>query len=259
MGRMTLLGVGTGVPDVDRDYTHMVWEGAAGPVLIDAGGSTYQRLLRAGVDPQQLQGVILTHSHTDHIHGLFALVFSMYLAGRRETLPVYGLEPTLAVVQRILDAFQLEQYATPLEWYPLQAGDVLPVPGDPDGIIRTAAGTHSRPCLALRFESRRQGRALTYSADTAPCQQIIDLARGSAILIHEATTGEPFPGHTTPRQAGEVAAAAQVEHLVLVHFSPRWTMSETEALAAVRAGGFAGRVEVGREYQVLELEQAEPA
>ncbi len=47
MLRMTLLGVGTAVPDQDRENTHMVWESPAGLLLIDAGGSTYQRLLRA--------------------------------------------------------------------------------------------------------------------------------------------------------------------------------------------------------------------
>jgi ribonuclease Z len=80
-----------------------------------------------------------------------------------------------------------------------------------------------------------------------------DLARGSTILIHEATTPEPFSGHTTPRQAGEIAAQADVARLVLVHFSPHWTMPEEQALAEVRTGGFTGQAEVGQEYQVLEL------
>jgi ribonuclease Z len=79
------------------------------------------------------------------------------------------------------------------------------------------------------------------------------LARGARILIHEATTAGPFPSHTSPHQAGQVAARAGTERLVLVHFSPRWTMPEADALAAARAGGFAGVAEIGREFQVLEL------
>jgi ribonuclease Z len=80
-----------------------------------------------------------------------------------------------------------------------------------------------------------------------------ELAAGAAALIHEATTPEPFRGHSSPRQAGEVAAAAGVGRLVLVHYSPRWTMPEDAALAAVRAGGFDGAAEIGREYQQIEL------
>ena len=65
MLRMTLLGVGTAVPDQDRENTHMVWESPSGLLLIDAGGSTYQRLLRANLEPLRLRGVFLTHSHAD--------------------------------------------------------------------------------------------------------------------------------------------------------------------------------------------------
>lgn len=250
MSRMILLGVGTGLPDADRENTHMLWDGPGGPLLIDAGGSTYQRLLRAGIDPQALQGVLLTHSHTDHINGLPGLIFSMRLAGREQPLPVYGLEPTLAIMRAVLEAFHQEGYAVPLDWRPIEPGATIPLA---EGwTIHTALTAHGRPCLASRFVGP-DGRALVYSADTEPCPAVAELAHGAAVLIHEATTPEPFAGHTSPRQAGEVAAAAGVGRLVLVHFSPRWTMPEEQAIAEMRAGGFSGLAEIGREYQVLEL------
>lgn len=257
MPRMILLGTGTGVPDADRENTHMVWDGPGGPLLIDAGGSTYQRLLRAGVDPlggastPPLQGILLTHSHCDHINGLAALLFSLRLAGRVEPLPIYGLPPTLALVRGVLDAFGLEGYQAEVDWREVAAGDTIAL-GD-GWQIRTALTAHSRPCLALRFEAEAGGPALAYSADTEPCPAVADLARGAAALIHEATTPAPFAGHTSPRQAGEVAAAAGVGQLTLVHYSPRWTMPEAQAIAEVRAGGYAGRAEIGGEYQVIEL------
>ena len=64
-------------------------------------------------------------------------------------------------------------------------------------------------------EERSTNRALVYSADTEPCRSVQDLAAGAAILIHEATTAQPFPGHTTPRQAGTVAATAQADTYTL--------------------------------------------
>lgn len=257
MPRMILLGTGTGVPDADRESTHMVWAGPGGPLLIDAGGSTYQRLLRAGLDPlgdthtAPLQGILLTHSHCDHINGLAALLFSLRLAGRSEPLPIYGLAPTLTLVRGILDAFGLEGYQAEIDWREVAAGDTIALA---EGWkIRTALTAHSRPCLALRFEPDEGGPALAYSADTEPCPAVADLAQGAAALIHEATTPGPFAGHTSPRQAGAVAAAAGVGRLTLVHYSPRWTMPEAEAIAEVRAGGYSGRAEIGREYQVIEL------
>jgi ribonuclease Z len=50
-----------------------------------------------------------------------------------------------------------------------------------------------------------------------------------------------------------VAQQAGAKRLVLVHYSPRWTMPEAQALAEIRASGFAGTAEIGRENQVLEL------
>ncbi len=250
MARMILLGTGTGLPDVDRGNTHMLWEGPGGPLLIDAGGSTYERLLRAGIDPQSLAGVLLTHSHCDHINGLPGLIFSMRLGGREAPLPIYGLAPTLEIMRATIEAMRVE-YHVPLDWRVIEAGDTLPLAEGWQ--LRTALTAHSRPCVALRFAGPAGADDLAYSADSEPCPALAALFTGAATLIHEATTPEPFAGHTTPLQAGAVAAAAGARRLVLVHYSPRWTQPEQEALAAMRAGGFGGVAEIGRDGQVVEL------
>lgn len=248
MARLILLGTGTGLPDVDRGNTHMLWDGPGGPLLIDAGGSTYERLLRAEIDPQALAGALFTHSHCDHINGLPGLIFSMRLAGREAPLPIYGLEPTLAILRAAVEAMQVE-YHVPLDWRPLDEHATLPLA---DGWqLRTAPTVHSRPCIALRFEG--PAGALVYSADTEPCPAVQALAAGAATIVHEATTPGPFAGHTSPRQAGALAAEAGATRLVLVHYSPRWTMPEDAALAEVRAGGFAGPAEIGRDGQTIEV------
>ena len=252
MLRMTLLGVGTAVPDQDRENTHMVWESPEGLLLIDAGGSTYQRLLRASLDPLRLRGVFLTHSHADHINGLAVLLFQLALIGYPGRLPVYANRPTLDLMRRVVAAFELESLELPVEWIEVASGQEVPV-GDPAYRLRVADTVHSRPCLALRFEDAANGRALVYSADTEPCETVQELAQGAAILIHEATTPEPFAGHTTPRQAGQVAARAGAGRLALVHFSPRWTMSAAQAIEEVRAGGFGGDAEIGREFGTYSL------
>lgn len=252
MLRMTLLGVGTAVPDQDRENTHMVWEGPDGLLLIDAGGSTYQRLLRAGLDPLRLRGVFLTHSHADHVNGLPALLFQLSLAGFAGALPIYGNRPTLDLMRRVLEAFDLGRHQVPVEWVEVAGGQEVPLSAE-GYRLRAADTVHPRPCLALRFEDRSSGRALVYSADTQPCPSVQSLASGADILIHEATTPEPFDGHTTPRQAGTVAATAGVGRLVLVHFSPKWTMTAAQAIEEIRAGGFAGTAEIGREFDTYTL------
>ncbi|HJZ50356.1 MAG TPA: MBL fold metallo-hydrolase [Roseiflexaceae bacterium] len=252
MLRMTLLGVGTAVPDQDRENTHMVWEASDGLLLIDAGGSTYQRLLRANLDPQKLRGIFLTHSHADHINGLAALLFQLALAGYARRLPIYGNAPTIALARGMVEAFELESHQAEVDWIAVEHGQEVPLSAE-SYRLRVADTVHPRPCLALRFEERSSGKALVYSADTEPCPSVQALAAGAAVLIHEATTAVPFAGHTTPRQAGAVATKAAAGRLVLVHFSPKWTMSAAEAIEEVRAGGYAGHAEIGREFGTYTL------
>ena len=72
------------------------------------------------------------------------------------------------------------------------------------------------------------GRKLAYCTDTIFCPNAIDLARGTDVLIHEATYAEAERAlaergkHSTARMAAEVAAQAKTETLILTHFSPRY-------------------------------------
>lgn len=86
--RLVVLGAGTALPDRDRNNTFLAWDSPAGSMVIDCGGRAYQQLLRAGMEPTQLHGAVLTHNHPDHIYGLPALLFHLWLAGYRPTFAV---------------------------------------------------------------------------------------------------------------------------------------------------------------------------
>jgi ribonuclease Z len=74
----------------------------------------------------------------------------------------------------------------------------------------------------------RPGRSVVYSGDTAPSDEVRKLAHRATLLIHEATAAQEIEaeandwGHSSARQAAELAKAAEVELLYLTHFSSRY-------------------------------------
>lgn len=259
--RLVVLGAGTALPDRDRDNTFLVWDSTAGSTLIDCGGRAYQQLLRAGVDPRQLRSVVLTHNHPDHIYGLPALLFHLWLAGYRQTLAVYANPSTLATAQRVCAAFEHSENGAmcPTSWHEIPEAANAVFGETCSYRISTTPVRHSRPTLAVKIEDRERQQIIVYSSDTAPCDELAHFAQGAHTLIHEAATDDPFQGygHSTPRQAGEMAVRCGVQRIVLIHYSSAYTMSEAAAIAEVRATGFGGEIRIANELDTYVLDAVE--
>ncbi|MCI4368601.1 MAG: ribonuclease Z [Thermoplasmata archaeon] len=96
----------------------------------------------------------------------------------------------------------------------------------------------------------RPGRSVVYSGDSAPSEEIRSLARGATVLIHEATVSNELEeeanrwGHSSARQAAQLAREAEVGSLFLTHFSSRY--KELEPLETEAKGEFAN-VRVARD------------
>jgi ribonuclease Z len=109
----------------------------------------------------------------------------------------------------------------------------------------------------------RPGRKIVISGDTAPCDMVRFAAHEADLLVHEATFTEEErdramqTGHSTARQAAEIAREADVRLLALTHVSTRYGGGEIRA----EATAVFERTVVPRDFDAVEIpfpEKGEP-
>jgi ribonuclease Z len=99
------------------------------------------------------------------------------------------------------------------------------------------------PCYGFRIEA--EGKVVTFSGDTAPCDGIARLSRDADLLIHECTFTEAFIehrrksqvstfSHTSPSELGQLAVDCRVKHLIATHIGHVDSLSPVLKRAAVK-------------------------
>ena len=118
--------------------------------------------------------------------------------------------------------------------------------------IKFATVPHFTETFAIDFASTNGGGRITYGADCSPNEQLVDFARGTDLLMIEATLPRPertgMRGHLTPQEAGEHATRAEVKRVLLTHVS-----DELDELWVRRCAreAFAGPIDVASEGAVF--------
>lgn len=223
-------------------------------MLFDFGTGALANM-REHMDYDVVDDVIISHMHADHFFDIIPLRYALLYGSRKREnkvrvwLPPGGERQLRAVADSFADE---------------GAGDFLKVfeiaTYDPTSSIQLGAAKitfaptrHYIDTYAIRYDN--DGTSLTYSADTAPDDAVAKHAADSKIFICEATllsseVEHGMRGHSSAREAAEMARKAGADHLVLTHYGSEATQ---EDLITHARGPFRGKITVADDHSRFAL------
>ena len=272
--KVTLLGTGCPPAVMNRFGPSILVEAGGQKFIFDAGRGALQRLNQAKVRWRDVNGVFLTHLHSDHVVGFPDLWLTGWLTpGRDVPLPVWGPRGTKKMMSHLEQAFE---YDIRIRLYDDRAspdGIVILAEDIAEGVVYEMGGvkitafevdhTPIKPAFGFRID--HAGRSVVLSGDTRTSENLIRHAQGVDLLIHEVASPETFQRagtpperaksviahHVTPEQAGEVFSRTKPRLAVYSHIVLP-TATEQDLIPPTRKT-YAGPLELGEDLMVIEV------
>jgi len=183
-------------------------------VILDAGNGFYK--LDKYIRSEKPIYLFLSHFHLDHIVGLHTKNKFNFKQG----IKIYGQKGTKDILSKIINQpftlpFECKEMLYNVEIYELsEQSSILPFPVEFKQLL------HWSPCLGYRFNLEE--KTISYCVDTAPCENLLELAQNADLLITECSfkIGERYEKlpHLNPETAAKIAQKAKVKNLALTHF-----------------------------------------
>lgn len=274
--RLILLGTGGGPrPRKTSSASAQVILVNDAAYVVDCGDGVARQLVLAGVPLPKLRHIFLTHHHSDHNADYGNLILLAWTSGLRTRVDSWGPPPLQQMTRQFMEMNSYDirtriedEGRIPLE--PLIHAHELVAGGlvleDENVRVRATLVDHPPVVPAFGFRFDAPDRSIVISGDTKPSENLIKLAQGADVLVHDAcypaaidrlVAGVPnastlkqsiLSHHTSAADAGRVAQAAGVKTLVLSHLVPPEDPGITEQMwiDAARAH-FDGRIVVGKD------------
>lgn len=259
MLRIIFLGTSGGTPSVERGMPAIALKYEGELMLWDCGEGSQRQLMRYKVGYGSISSIFITHPHIDHYLGMYGLLETLKMSSAspkrlRAFLPK-GVEvqgypfieqsplksgELLRTRDFTVSAFQVKHcrgsYGLVFEEkekvkFHEEKAHSLGLKGklfreiQQKGVVKT-------PKREVRLEDvtwTKPGRKIVYSGDCVKDENMVEVAKGADLLIHEATFESSLKDealermHSTALDAAEVAKAANVKRLIITHISPRYS------------------------------------
>jgi len=221
LAELIVIGSGTGIPSLRRGSPGFFVSTDSTKILIDSGPGTSRKMLEAGITYRDPDLLLYTHLHPDHTADLVPILFASKYGDlpREKNLLCMGGPGFKTFFEKLekLYGSWIEPQSYHLTIKEISKGPLL----FQDLKIISKPMAHISGSVGYRIEFK-DGKSITISGDTDYCQNIIDLAFETDLLILECSfpDGKKVEGHLTPSLAGRIASESRCKKLLLTHLYP---------------------------------------
>lgn len=220
--RILCLGTGDAFGSGGRNQTCFHLTTGRGRHLLDCGATSLVAMKAAGIDPNTIDSVLITHLHGDHIGGLPFLILDGQFHGRTEPLRVVGPPGIAGRLHALMEAMypgssaKVRRFAVDV----VELAERQPM-GVADLTVVAHQVVHSSGAPPYGYRIEADGRVLAYTGDTEWTDALLDLARGADLLLCECYSGDRAMRHHLdwPTLAARIPDL-QCRRLMVTHMGP---------------------------------------
>ncbi|WP_099223663.1 MBL fold metallo-hydrolase [Listeria costaricensis] len=229
--KLTVFGHWGGYPLKNDGTSSYLLEEDGFKLLIDVGASAVS-IMQNYVDPAELDAVILSHYHPDHVADV-GILQHVRLLGNHEkrlpVLPIYAHEED----ERGFSYLTMKDISEARTYHET---DTLEVGPFSISFLRTI---HPVPCFAMRFTAN--GKSIVYTADSAYQESFVRFSEQADFLFADTNFFKEMAGksrvHMASVEVGRLAKLASVKKLMLTHLPQNGSLAQLKNEAAAEFDG----------------------
>lgn len=246
---VTVLGSAAAGANAGSGCTGFLVRSQSTSVLVDCGPGTVSELKR-WIDVRNLDAIVISHMHLDHILDLVTLRAAYRYAPEPydRRIPLWLPPGGAEILDSLAAPLDLDHHSPLFFDQSFATHEYNPIDSLRIGSISIdfARTQHAMPAWAMRIARSGSDGAIGYTSDTGPVTHLAAFMQGVHTLLCEATLIEtgvsPMErGHLTAQEAGRLAKTCNAARLVLTH---TWDELGSDQLLRESARAFGGPVEI---------------